>query len=308
MASPATNFFNKYYGKQVKFWASTVKNSFECTDLAAVYNEEVIGGGRVSDGLGAKQWWDNYPRNSYTRIPNTASFMPKRGDLVVWGAGLGNGYGHIGIATGENTNLNVFNSFDQNWGGQYAHSVTHSYLQGFLGVLRPNKDVNFDAEKAAIDAANKAARDAAAARVAEAARIAADAAQKAEAKRVAEEQAKLVIEQERLAKEAADKIAADKLEAERIAKEILDGEIAKQAEEANKEKEKGEIMSPKFKINKADLISLGKGFLITLAGAAITFIAEYLTKVNFGQYTVVAVPLFALLVNTARKWLVDNSK
>jgi hypothetical protein len=61
--------------------------------------------------------------------------------------------------------------------------------------------------------------------------------------------------------------------------------------------------SPKFSLNKADLISLAKGFAITLAGAGLTFLAEYLAKVDFGQFAVIAVPVFAFLVNVARKWL-----
>ncbi len=60
----------------------------------------------------------------------------KNGDIVVWGAGLGNKYGHIAISTGEG-NTNIFYSHDLNWSGKTVHKVQHNY-KGFLGVLRPN--------------------------------------------------------------------------------------------------------------------------------------------------------------------------
>jgi hypothetical protein len=309
MASPVKKWLDSAKGRKID---DDGAYGAQCMDLYADYQRNCLKV-TVKGAPAAKDVWNTVNTGVFTKIANTPSFVPQRGDVAVWTNGT---YGHIAICEGEG-NVNWFVSLDQNWfspwnGTGVATYVRHDYV-GVVGFLRPKMDVNFDQD----------AYNAEQARIAEANRVAselvkkiADDAAKAEAIRVAAEQKKLAdelakIEVERLAKVESDKLEEARLaqiEAERIAKEILDGEIAKQAEEANKEKEKGEIMSPKFKINKADLISLGKGFLITLAGAAITFIAEYLTKVNFGQYTVVAVPLFALLVNTARKWLVDNSK
>ena len=62
-------------------------------------------------------------------------------------------------------------------------------------------------------------------------------------------------------------------------------------------------MSKKYTLNRTDLESLGRGLLITLAGAALTFIAEQLPNVDFGIYTPYVVPVFALLVNVGRKFL-----
>ena len=92
----------------------------------------------------AKDYYENYNNNSvlkanFTRIANTASFVPQKGDLAVWGAVLGNTYGHVAIATGEG-NTSEFYSYDLNWNGKTVHKVQHTY-KGFLGVLRP-KDQN----------------------------------------------------------------------------------------------------------------------------------------------------------------------
>ena len=88
----------------------------------------------------AKDYYENFNnlplKDSFTRIANTPSFVPQKGDIVVWGAGLGNTYGHIAVATGEGNTSNFY-SYDLNWGSKVVHKVQHNY-KGFLGVLRPN--------------------------------------------------------------------------------------------------------------------------------------------------------------------------
>jgi len=64
--------------------------------------------------------------------------------------------------------------------------------------------------------------------------------------------------------------------------------------------------SKKFTLNKNDLKSLFVGLLITLAGAALTFLAENLGDVDFGVYTPFVVPVLALLINTGRKFLLGR--
>ena len=61
--------------------------------------------------------------------------------------------------------------------------------------------------------------------------------------------------------------------------------------------------SDKYSLNLVDLKSIGRGLLITLGGAALTYLAENVGKVNFGTMTPVVVALLAALINTARKWL-----
>lgn len=86
----------------------------------------------------AKDYYLNYNNNStlkanFDRIANTATFVPQKGDICVWGEGLGE-YGHVSIATGDG-NTSKFTSHDLNWGSKYVKLVEHNY-KGFLGVLR----------------------------------------------------------------------------------------------------------------------------------------------------------------------------
>jgi hypothetical protein len=67
------------------------------------------------------------------------------------------------------------------------------------------------------------------------------------------------------------------------------------------------VSSPQFTLNNTDYKSLFRGLLITLAGAALTWVAANLGKVDFGQYTAFIVPVLALLVNSGLKF-VDGAK
>jgi hypothetical protein len=62
--------------------------------------------------------------------------------------------------------------------------------------------------------------------------------------------------------------------------------------------------SKKFRLNKADLISLGKGLLITLAGAALTWAAQTVTQIDFGTWTPFVVAAAAFVINAIRKFIV----
>ena len=133
-------FINEYNGKSFDYDG---KSGVQCLDLIKMYLNKVFG---LTPGAwgNAKDYYENYNNNSvlkanFTRIANTASFVPQKGDIAVWGAGLGNTYGHVAIATGEG-NTSEFYSYDLNWNGKTVHKVQHTY-KGFLGVLRP-KDQN----------------------------------------------------------------------------------------------------------------------------------------------------------------------
>lgn len=82
--------------------------------------------------------FDNQPTKKYfTKIANTPSFVPKKGDIVVWGKSLNGEDGHVAIATGEG-NTKYFYSYDQNWLGRNdpCTRIYHNYNH-VLGVLRP---------------------------------------------------------------------------------------------------------------------------------------------------------------------------
>lgn len=136
-------FINNYNGKAVDFDGVS---GAQCIDLVKLYLTKVFG---ISTGAwgNAKDWYLNYSnvtnlRNNFTRIANTKSFVPQKGDIVVWGATSSNPYGHIAIATGEG-NTSQFYSYDMNWGGKACKKVLHNY-NAFLGVLRPNDQSKID--------------------------------------------------------------------------------------------------------------------------------------------------------------------
>lgn len=128
-------FISKYNGKA---WDYDGAYGVQCVDLVNFYIRDVFG---ITPGNwgNARDFYDDYNenthttlRNAFTRIANSASFVPKKGDIVVWG---NSSNGHIAIATGEG-NTSEFYSYDQNWEGTACHRQKHNYNY-FLGVLRP---------------------------------------------------------------------------------------------------------------------------------------------------------------------------
>lgn len=112
--------FDKYYG-------------FQCMDLAQQYNKDVVGGSFLS-GAAAKDVWNTYPQDKYTRISNTPTGVPVKGDIIIWGTGVGP-YGHIAVFSSGD--VNQFTSFDQNWPvNSLCHYQQHNY-NGVLGWLHP---------------------------------------------------------------------------------------------------------------------------------------------------------------------------
>lgn len=128
-------FINAYKGKSFDYDGVS---GVQCVDLVKQYLNKVFGIKPGSWG-NAKDYYEDYNSNktlkaNFTRIANTPEFVPKKGDIAVWGTGLGNKYGHIAIVTGEGT-TSYFYSYDLNWNGKTVKKVKHTY-KGFLGVLR----------------------------------------------------------------------------------------------------------------------------------------------------------------------------
>ena len=111
----------------------------QCVDLIKVYLNKVFGIKPGSWG-NAKYYWLNFSKHSeltknFTKIKNTPSFVPQKGDIMVWDGDVGGGCGHVAICTGEG-NTSEFYSYDQNWNGKQMHKVKHGY-DNVYGVLRP---------------------------------------------------------------------------------------------------------------------------------------------------------------------------
>lgn len=129
-------FINEYNGKSFDYDGIS---GVQCVDLIKMYLDKVFEIKSSAWG-NAKDYYENFNnlplKNYFTRIKNTPDLIPQKGDICIWGTGLGNKYGHIAIATGEGT-AKQFYSYDLNWGVKTVRRVLHNYT-GFLGVLRPN--------------------------------------------------------------------------------------------------------------------------------------------------------------------------
>jgi hypothetical protein len=68
--------------------------------------------------------------------------------------------------------------------------------------------------------------------------------------------------------------------------------------------------STRFTLNSTDLKKIGIGFLIALSGTALSFVADTLQVMDFGDLQPVAVillPVVMALINAGRIWFKDNS-
>ena len=130
-----SEFISEYNGKSFDFDGVS---GVQCVDLIKMYLNKVFNYEPKAWG-NAKDYFFNFYNlpitNGFIKIDNTPDLVPQKGDICVWGAGLGNKYGHVAIATGEG-DTSKFYSYDLNWNGKTVKKVLHNY-KGFLGVLRP---------------------------------------------------------------------------------------------------------------------------------------------------------------------------
>ena len=105
----------------------------QCVDLIKYYYA-YFGKASYAKGNGC-DYVSNALPDGWTRIKNTADFVPEPGDIAVWGTELSK-HGHVAIILSANTSS--FVSMDQNWpSGSPCKQVTHTYSK-FWGVIRPN--------------------------------------------------------------------------------------------------------------------------------------------------------------------------
>jgi len=124
-----TDFKNKYNGRGIDFDGYY---GFQCMDLAHQYAVEVVGKDFQPAPAAKDVWKQTIP--GYDKIPNTPTGVPIKGDIVIWGVGVGP-YGHIAVF--DNGDANKFVSFDQNWPvGTICHLQNHNYT-GVLGWFHP---------------------------------------------------------------------------------------------------------------------------------------------------------------------------
>ena len=66
-------------------------------------------------------------------------------------------------------------------------------------------------------------------------------------------------------------------------------------------------MSNFLELNKQDYIKIGKGALIAVIGALMTYLSETIANIDFGEFTPLVMAGWSIIVNTLNKYL-TNSK
>jgi hypothetical protein len=66
--------------------------------------------------------------------------------------------------------------------------------------------------------------------------------------------------------------------------------------------------SKKFQLNQSDVSALGKNALLIGAAASLTYAVENLDTLDLGTMGILFVPIVAVALETAIKWLKDNTK
>lgn len=134
-------FVNKWLGKKADFDGAY---GGQCVDLFRFYVKEVLSRPQPRSVKGAKDFWFKFEqdpnlKNFYTRIPNTITAVPQKGDVMIWDAYSGNPYGHVSIYLSGN--VFWFTSLDQNYPTLSKVTKTrHNYLRPkVVGWLRPRK-------------------------------------------------------------------------------------------------------------------------------------------------------------------------
>lgn len=115
----------------------------QCVDLMRQYCQDVFGVNgytAIPPRGNAKDIFKNFQNNQYfTKIYNTPTGIPKKGDIIFWTTYLFL-YGWAGhVAIYDSGDLYNIISFDQNYPtGSPCHFQKHSY-KGCLGWLTPKK-------------------------------------------------------------------------------------------------------------------------------------------------------------------------
>ena len=65
--------------------------------------------------------------------------------------------------------------------------------------------------------------------------------------------------------------------------------------------------SKKYKLNKEDTSKIIKGLGVALGGALLTYLAEIIPNVDFGQLTPLVVAISCVIINAGRKFLAGEN-
>lgn len=130
-------FIKKYLGKKVD-WDGVYGG--QCVDLFRQYVNDVLDFPQPNPVSGARLLWEGFDLDPnlytyYDKIPNSPYGIPKKGDVLVWNAKMGGGYGHVAMFI--EGGLMSFKSFDQNFPTLDKCTITEHNYSNLYGWLRP---------------------------------------------------------------------------------------------------------------------------------------------------------------------------
>ncbi len=130
-----TEFLNKYNG--MNGVGNTPENKGQCTGLTSLWMDNF----GISHVFGnAEDLYTNALDKDFIKIPNTPDGIVQDGDIVVWGHGFNQTFGHTGIAYGK-ADVNSFDCFEQNDPlGSTPHIKNYNYAY-VIGWLRPRASI-----------------------------------------------------------------------------------------------------------------------------------------------------------------------
>jgi cell wall-associated NlpC family hydrolase len=146
LSAKVDSFVNKWNGKGTDFDGAY---GYQCVDLMRQFLKDVLGISSAlptskADNYSAYSIFANANDSRFTKIYNSPSVFPQKGDIIFFNKTSGNQSGHVAIFL-SNDGSNAFTSFDQNASGKLdvPRKVPHKYTAdgGFgavAGWLHPN--------------------------------------------------------------------------------------------------------------------------------------------------------------------------
>jgi len=61
-----------------------------------------------------------------------------------------------------------------------------------------------------------------------------------------------------------------------------------------------------LELNKEDFLKIGKGALIAIIGALLTYLSQVVSGLDFGQWTPIVMAFWSIVTNAVKKWLSNN--
>lgn len=117
----------------------------QCFDFFNYYYQALTGDSPFADGYevsGAKDIW-NVSTSGFDKIPDSGSLVPQPGDILIYGASWGAGFGHVEVclsSDGNGSHLIGENEHNDPSEGVVVVYRTWAQMIGLLGVLRPHFD------------------------------------------------------------------------------------------------------------------------------------------------------------------------